>query len=208
TTSDMFGPANALPSLLGTAIPKLNNATLETTGFELSLAWKDNIGDDFSYNMRFNLSDNVSKITKYNNPTNTLTTWYNGKEVGEIWGLKTDGLYQSQAEANNGADQSLFWPTWGPGDIAYRDLDGDNIISKGTWTKGDSGDYSVIGNNTPRFNYGISGGADWKGFDLNFLLQGVGKRDYAFVASDANFYGFNANSWWDMNVYEQTVNYW
>ncbi|HUH47678.1 MAG TPA: TonB-dependent receptor, partial [Arenibacter sp.] len=208
TTSDMFGPANALPSLLGTAIPKLNNATLETNGFELSLGWKDYIGDSFSYNLRFNLSDNVSKITKYNNPTNTLTTWYNGKEVGEIWGLKTNGLYQSQAEADNGADQSLFWPTWGAGDVAYRDLDGDNIITKGTWTKGDSGDYSVIGNSTPRFNYGISGGADWKGFDLNFLLQGVGKRDYAFVASDANFYGFNANSWWDMNVYKQTVNYW
>jgi len=208
TTSDMFGPANALPRLLGTAIPKLNNATLETNGFEFSLAWRDNIGDDFSYNLRFNLSDNVSKITKYNNPTNTLTTWYNGMTVGEIWGLKTDGLYQTQAEADNGADQTLFWPTWGPGDIAYRDLDGDNTITKGTWTNGDSGDYSVIGNNAPRFNYGLNAGADWKGFDMNLLLQGVGKRDYAFATNDANFYGFNANSWWDINVYKQTVDYW
>ncbi|WP_051254217.1 SusC/RagA family TonB-linked outer membrane protein [Arenibacter latericius] len=208
TTTDMFGPANALPRLLGTGVPKLNNASLETNGFELSLAWRDYIGEEFSYNLRFNLSDNISKIKKYNNPTNTLTTWYEGKTVGEIWGLDTNGLYQTQSEADTGADQTLFWPTWGPGDIAYRDLDGDNVISRGTWTKGDSGDYRVIGNNTPRFNYGLAASADWNGFDISFLLQGVGKRDYAFAANDANFYGFNANFWWDMNVYRQTVDYW
>ncbi len=208
TTSDMFGPAEALPSVLGTSVPKLNNATLETNGFELSIAWNDRLGEELSYNIRFNLSDNVSTVKEYNNPTQTLSTWYEGARVGDIWGLRAGSLYQSQEEADNGVDQTLFWPTWGAGDVSYKDLDGDNKITRGTWTKGDSGDYTVIGNNTPRFNYGISAGLEWKSFDFSFLVQGVGKRDFSFKAKDPNFYGFNANFWWDMNVYEQTKDYW
>jgi TonB-linked SusC/RagA family outer membrane protein len=207
TTSDMFGPANALPRTLGTGVPRLNNAELETNGFELSIGWGDQIGD-FSYNARFILSDNVTTVTKYNNPTNTLSTWYEGKKIGEIWGLNATDLYQTQAEADNGVDQTLFWPTWGPGDIAYTDLDGDKKITNGTWTVDNPGDYSVIGNSTPRFNYGINASAEWKGFDFSIFFQGVGKRDFSFGPKDPNFYGFNANFWWDMNVYEQTKDYW
>lgn len=59
----------------------------------------------------------------------------------------------------------------------YADLDGDGKISNGTNKLGDTGDYRIIGNSTPRFKYGITLDAAWKGFDFSIFMQGVGKRD-------------------------------
>src|SRR5690606_5128950 len=112
-TRDMFGPSEALPILLGTTPPQRNNASLKTNGFEFSVGWRDDITDALSYHVRFNLADNRSVVTEYNNPTKTLSTWYEGQEIGDIWGLQTEGIYQSDAEAEAGPDQSLFYPTWG-----------------------------------------------------------------------------------------------
>ena len=211
-TTNMFGPAEALPQLLGTGVPQTNNATLKTRGFELVLGWKDNIGD-VSYNIRANLADNVSTVVKYNNPTKTLSTWYEGQELGEVWGLKTVGIYQSNSEAENGPDQSLFYPNWGAGDIHYKDMDGDGEITRGTWTADDAGDYHVIGNNRPRYTVGLNTSVKWKGIDFNMFWQGVLKREYAFEGTmDMTFFGFEGHHWWDMNMWKKgdntTLDYW
>jgi TonB-linked SusC/RagA family outer membrane protein len=212
TTSNMFGPAEALPRLLGTSVPQQNNATLRTRGFELVLGWKDNIGN-ISYNVRANLADNVSEVIKYNNPTKTLSTWYEGQILGEIWGLETVGIYQSDSEAENGPDQSLFYPRWGAGDIQYKDMDGDGEITRGTWTADDAGDYHVIGNNRPRYNLGLNAGVSWKGIDFNMFWQGVLKRDYGIPGTTGmTFFGFEGHHWWDMNMFKKgddsTLDYW
>jgi TonB-linked SusC/RagA family outer membrane protein len=210
-TTDMFGPAEALPNLLGTDVPQSNNATLETTGFELVLNWRDQIGD-VSYHVKATLSDNVSTVKEYNNPTKTLSTWYEGKKVGEIWGLETAGIYQTDEEAASGPDQSRFYPTWGAGDVRYRDLDGDGKITDGTYTVDNPGDYTVIGNNRPRFLTGLTLGGQWKGFDLSMFWQGVLKRDYTFQTNDPAFHGFCAQAWWNMNMWYKgnstTLDYW
>jgi TonB-linked SusC/RagA family outer membrane protein len=212
-TTNMFGPSEALPSLLGTSPPRSNNATLKTNGFEIVIDWKDKIGSDLSYNIKATLSDNVSTVEKYNNPTKTLSTWYEGQTLGEIWGLRTAGIYQSDSEAENGPDQSLFYPRWGAGDIHYKDIDGDNEITRGDWTADDSGDYSVIGNENPRFLSGLTLGIKWKGFDFNMFWQGVLKRDYAFDGNyDMTFFGFSGHAWWNMNTWykgdDSTLDYW
>src|SRR5690606_9984882 len=67
---------------------------------------------------------------------------------------------------------------FGPGDIKYKDLNGDGTITRGSNTVEDPGDQKVIGNTTPRYQYGFRLGGDYKGFDLNVFFQGVGKRDY------------------------------
>ncbi len=59
----------------------------------------------------------------------------------------------------------------------YADLDGDGVISSGGWTADDHGD-TVIGNTTPRYNFGLNLEAQWKGFDLKVFFQGTMKRDY------------------------------
>lgn len=66
---------------------------------------------------------------------------------------------------------------FGPGDVKYKDLNSDGTINDGSRTVDDHGDLKVIGNSTPRYEYGLRLGADYKGFDFSLFLQGVGKRD-------------------------------
>ncbi len=212
-TSDMFGPAEALPLTLGTSVPQTNNATIRTRGFDLDLTWRDNISANLAYSVRATLSDNVSTVLKYNNPTKSLSTWYAGQTLGEIWGLKTVGIYQSDEDAGKGPDQTLFYPTWKAGDIQYKDLTGDKKITRGSWTADDPGDYTIIGNNSSRYPVGLYGELRWKNIDFSMFWQGVLKREYAFAtANDNAFYGFNGQQWWGMNAFYQgnntTLDYW
>jgi len=187
TTSDMFGPSESLPSVLGTSAPYRNNAKLSTKGFEISLGWKDRISSDLSYNARISIGDSKSTILKYRNDNKLIDTWYKGKDIGEIWGFTTDGIIQTVGESM--PDQSKYYKTWGPGDMKYKDLDGNNILNDGTRTQDDHGDLSVIGNSTPRYNIGISAGLNWKGFDFSMFWQGIGKRDYLPESGTNLFFG-------------------
>src|SRR5690606_25062462 len=63
-----------------------------------------------------------------------------------------------------------------PGDVKFADLNGDGFIDTGEGTNGNPGDVTVIGNITPRYEYGFRLAAEFKGFDLALFLQGVGKR--------------------------------
>ncbi|MCD7931654.1 MAG: hypothetical protein LUH15_10015 [Tannerellaceae bacterium] len=74
-------------------------------------------------------------------------------------------------------DQSYISKNWEPGDIKYKDLNGDDKIDKGKNTVDDHGDLKIIGNTTSRYNYGITANLGYKGFFLNIFMQGVGKRD-------------------------------
>ncbi len=190
TTSDMFGPAESLPAILGTTPPSINNAKMETKGWESSISWKDRISSNFSYNIKFMIGDSKSTVLEYNNPTGLIGNFYEGKELGEIWGYTTDGFIQEKGE--DMPDQSLFYLSWGPGDIKYKDLDGDNVITYGEKTLDSHGDLTVIGNELPRYNIGISGGFSWKEFDFNMFWQGVGKRDLfpEYTWSSSTFWGF------------------
>jgi hypothetical protein len=205
--TNLVGPGEALPAVLGTSVPLINSGKLRTKGWELELAWKDKIGK-FSYNTKIMLSDYTTKVTQYNNPTNLLSTYYEGQTLGEIWGYKTDGLFQTVQEVSDRAavvNQSyIFSGAWYPGDLKYVDQNGDNKIGIGTNTKDDHGDKVILGNNTPRYKFGISGGCSWKGFDASFLIQGVGKRDVfipmggpAMGPLHANVFTYNLDYWRD-----------
>lgn len=176
-TIGMLTAGQTLPAVLGTAVPNTNAADLKTYGWELNAVWKDKIGD-FSYNISANLSDAQSEITKFSNPTGLLSSYYVGQHIGEIWGYDAVGLFQSTAEVASWANQSqLYSGTWNPGDVKYVDRNGDGKITRGQNTVSDPGDQHIIGNNTPRYQYGVTLGGSWKGFDLNVFVQGVAKRD-------------------------------
>jgi TonB-linked SusC/RagA family outer membrane protein len=206
-TTNMLGPSITLPYPLGATTPQTNNAELLTKGFEFMLSWEDRISSDFSYDVRVALGDNTSTILKYKNDTQLIDTWYSGKKYGEIWGYVTDGLIQTPGEAM--PNQARFHPNWGPGDIKYTDLNGDNVITDGTRTLGDHGDLKVIGNFSPRYNLGVTAGFRWKAFDFNMFWQGIGKRDYAPDNNSMLFWGLNT-AWGSSALFEnsRSLDYW
>lgn len=205
STDDMFGPAERLPALLGTNAPQANNASLETKGFDFSIQWKDAIGE-VNYNVGVVLSDAVTKVTKYRNPNNLLNTYREGQKLGEIWGFETIGLYQNQAEIDNGADQStMYGGVWFPGDVQYKDNNGDGHIDWGDSTTDDPGDLKVIGNSTPRYLYSLNAGLDYKGLDFSMFWQGIAKREV--WTGDAYTFGA-VGSQWQSAGFNEHLDYW
>lgn len=202
-TENMVGNAPELPSILGTDVPVTNNTDLRTTGWEITLAWRDQLSNGLSYGASFNLSDARTKITRYpNNPTNSIDTYIEGRYINEIWGYVTKGLAKTDEEMNAHlaeVDQSTLGSNWAAGDIMYEDLDGNNKINDGSRTLDDHGDLKVIGNSTPRFFVGLDLNASWKGFDIRAFFQGVLKRDY-WTGGEYLFGGTNSGVWWATGI--------
>jgi TonB-linked SusC/RagA family outer membrane protein len=194
-TTDMFTVGLPLPGTFGAGVPKGNYADLKTTGWELSIAWRDkiNAAKPIGYDFRFTLADSRSFIERFNNPLNLITTYYDGMEVGELWGFVNDGYFLDQADIDNHADQSLIRVSAAnkpmPGDIKFRDLNGDGVIDQGTRTLGDTGDEQIVGNTSLRFQYGFNANFDWNNFFFGVFLQGVGKRDFMPSADNSLFWG-------------------
>ena len=197
-TKDMLTDGIALPSVYGASSPKMNTADLRTSGYELSLSWKDMFmlaGRPFQYNVGFNFSDYTTVITKYDNPEYSFAMdYYEGMKVGEIWGYRTGGLFASDAEAAAyDVDQSSVngGQKDGPlgGDLKFLDLDGDKIISIGSNSVDDPGDREIIGNSEPRFNYGINLGFSWCNFDVSIFIQGIGRMDWYPPSNCMAFWG-------------------
>lgn len=195
-TTDMFTVGMTLPAVFGTGVPKGNYADLRTTGWEANLSWNDRVevgGSPLSYSVRLTLADYKSKILKYNNPDQRLTDYYAGQTVGEIWGFVTDGYFLSEADVANSPSQILYKSSNTskslPGDIKFRDINGDGVINNGDNTVGNPGDRKVIGNSTPRYTYGIALGADWKGFFFSTFFQGVGSMDWYPGTENGTFWG-------------------
>lgn len=194
TTSGMLVAGDKLPAVLGTAVPQRNAAELKTTGFEFSVKWGEQLENKLRYDVGFVLSNYQAIITKFdNNPNKLISTnnsnYYVGQKVGEIWGFQTAGLFQSSGEVTGAANQDQLGNAgkWNAGDVQYADLNGDKVISRGANTVSDPGDQKIIGNTTPKYQYGVTGNLSWYNFDFSLLLQGVGKRD--FIPAGSYFWG-------------------
>jgi TonB-linked SusC/RagA family outer membrane protein len=200
-----------LPAILGANSPETNNADIRNRGFEISLNWRDQFtvaNKPFNYSVFANLSDYTGVVTKYSNPSGLISDWHVGQKMGEIWGYTTDHIIIDQSEAdalNQTGAQKQFGSDWSRGDMKYKDLNGDGEITYGKNTLDDPGDRSVIGNNTPRYNFGLGFNAEWNGFDLGVLLQGTGKRD--LWMSGRLSWGLGGGQW-ESNVWENTLDCW
>lgn len=100
-TTDMYTVGPTLPAVLGAGSPKGNYADMDTKGWELSLTWRDNVivaNKPLNYSVKAMLWDYYSDITKFNNATKSLGTYYEGMRLGEIWGYHIEGLYESEEQ--------------------------------------------------------------------------------------------------------------
>lgn len=213
-TENMVVPAEGIIPTFGAGAPKGNFGSLRTQGIELEVDFNHRFDNGLGINLMANISDAKSKITAYGS-TKSIDSWYVGKTYGEIWGYRTDRLYQMddfdldadgnlqvitltenesakyagrrayklkdgpngqkpvyQAFLQNSAD-FLF----GPGDVKFVDVNGDGELDNGSKLIDDHGDLEIIGNSTPRYEYGFRLGGDYKGFDFSAFFQGVGKRE-------------------------------
>src|SRR5699024_9332899 len=133
------------------------------------------------------------KITKYNNPEKNLDDYYEGQRLGEIWGYVGEGLFQSQDEIDNHANQRDYLSPnssdgkFRPGDIKFKDLNGDGYINNGENTVDNPGDRKVIRNATPRYRFGVNIDLNWGSFSLSTFFQVVGKQDW-YPSSEASFF--------------------
>lgn len=204
TTNDMLAPGKAIPDVAGASAPFTNAGSLRTRGWELSLSYRKQINKDLNVYGTFNIGDSKSKVTKWNNDSklightggivsasNARMYAYEGETWGDIWGFETDRYFTE--DDFNGKDANGKWIykegvadqtgiqtdnfVFGPGDIKYKDLDGNHVIDGGKGTADDHGDLKVIGNTLPRYEYSFHLGGSWKGLDLDLFFQGVGKRD-------------------------------
>lgn len=209
-TTDMFTALQPLPRTFGATVPQGNNADLSTKGWELSIGWRDKV-NTVGYNLRVVVSDAQSVITKFNNPTGSLGTYYVGQKIGEIWGYETEGLFTSYDDIKNHADQSYIRVSDGnilmPGDLKFRDLNGDGKINDGSNTLSEPGDRKIIGNTEPRYAYGVNMGIDWKGFSFSAFVQGIAKRDW-WPGSEAGYFWGQYNRPYGFSPTAIIGNYW
>ena len=212
-TDNMIVPGEGIIATFGAGAPRGNFGSLETKGWELAVDFNHHFKNGLGINVRGNVSDAKSIITKYGS-TQSVNSHYVGKTWGEIWGYRTDRLYQMddfELDANGNlqritltaAESPLYSgrkanklkagpngekPVYqaflqnnadfffGPGDVKFVDVNGDGELNNGSSLIDNHGDLELLGNSTPRYEYGLRLGADFKGFDLSTFFQGVGSR--------------------------------
>lgn len=165
-------------------LPLENLGEVESKGWELNLAWRDQIGQ-VKYRAFFNLSDARNKIIDLGSSAPVLGDQIRrvGDPIDAYYGYRTDGLAQVEDFEGKDSFGNYINPNFAviqdgvtiqPGDIKYKDISGpdgkpDGII--------DDYDKEVIGNKAPRYSYSFKGELEWNGIDFSFYLQGVGKAN-------------------------------
>lgn len=193
-TYNMYTKGPTLPDTYGADAPKGNYADMHTNGWELSLTWHDSFNlwnAPFNYGIKFTLADSRAFIDRYFNPTKDIRDYYEGYEIGDVWGWRVEGLFQSQEQIDTywtDIETGLPIPyeqtrirmhddgITRPGQVIFSDLNHNNKIDSGSDTVDDPGDQTIIGNTSPRFPYSINLDFSWHGFYASLFLQGVGKR--------------------------------
>ena len=163
-TTDNMLLRQPIPSTIGLSAPIQNVGTVKNTGWEIAINYRDKIGE-FDVGIMANLSDVHNKIVKYGDQT--VRDWFINKEgesIDALFGYVAEGLFQTQEQVDNHAFQHSMTA---PGDIIYKDTNGDGIIN------GD--DKVVIGSTIPRYTYGFNLFLGYKGFDFTAFFNGVGK---------------------------------
>lgn len=166
-TSGILLPLS-LPAFVGDLQPTIVNAgEVSNKGIEIALSYRNNDGA-FKYSIDGNIGTLVNRVEKLHPNLPYIIGQVTKTEVGHplnaLYGYVMDGIYQNQAEITSYLHGTPN-PTEKPGDIKFKDLNGDGVIN--------DQDRDYIGNPNPRFSYGLNLSASYKGFDFSALFQGV-----------------------------------
>lgn len=194
TFNILLSPGSSVSSTLGFGVGVQNSGRLQNEGFEFTLGYQGNQGD-FTYSISSNLTIlnnqmldlGVGNIKQPNGLIGNGSDLFIGEPLDLYYGLVADGLFIDQADIDGYADQSAINTTPKPGDIRYKDINGPDGVPDGQVDA--TYDRNVLGSQIPKYNYGVTLGAGYKGFNLSVLLQGAaqvnGRLDnaagYAFL---------------------------
>ncbi len=212
-TEDMLITKKLAPSV-GLLDPILNVGKIRNSGVELEINWSEKKGD-FDYNIGLNLTTISNKVLELSDPRQALygeglkwgtehfpTQTRAGKPIGGFYLYRTDGIFQNEAEvaAHTDASGNLLQPGALPGDIRFRDLNGDGVI--------DEDDKEYCGSGILKVEANLSFGGSYKGFDLSLLLgsafggkiYNANRYFYEGMNSGSNFLTSSLNAWTPQNT--------
>lgn len=171
--------SNVISSAIGISIPQQNNGKTEYKGIDLGIDWKDKVGKDFTYYVGGTLNYIRTEVIE-NGEGYIPYDYLSGKGLpdGQLFGLEAIGYFRDEADIAN-SPQQMFSEVR-PGDIKYKDMNGDRII--------DDNDVHPIGHSSsvPEIYYGLKLGFEYKGFGLDALFQGV--ADYSRMMNVSSVY--------------------
>jgi TonB-linked SusC/RagA family outer membrane protein len=155
-----------VPLIIGLNAPFQNAGVVSNKGWEVSIGYRGNI-KEFKYNVNVNVSDVINKVVDLRGINQTgLTVNREGYAYGSVFGYQAEGFFK---DAQDVAGHAKQFGTVAPGDLKYKDQNNDGIINES--------DKVVLGSTIPRYTFGVNFNGSYKGIDISFLLQGVGKAN-------------------------------
>lgn len=183
---DIFMQRRIIPTQVGFATtPYANFGKVKNHGLEAEINYHQNFGQDWTVGLRGTLTYAKNEVVEYDDPESVKGTYrsYTGQSIGSLYGYWADGLYtaddfDSEGKLLPGLPVSELSADIRPGDIKYKDMNGDGVIN--------SRDQGYIGGvTTPRLIYGFGGNLRFKNVDFNFFFQGTGDS-YRMISVGSN----------------------
>lgn len=212
-----------LPPSAGYSKAYKNVGSVQNEGLEFTINTKNITRHDFTWNTNFNIAFNRNKVLGLNEGQDYMLStmpwdnlWQNvpayitrvGQPIGQIYGYVWEGVYQLSDFTDNGSGSYTLKDnvtTNGnsranikPGDIKYKDINGDLVVN--------ASDYTVIGNGNPKFQGGLNNNFTYKGFDLNIFFQWSYGND--ILNANRIYFDGNAQSKANLNQYASYNNRW
>ena len=189
----------AIPSYVGENKPIGNVGKMENSGIEFELGYKFNVADA-TFNFRGNASYLKNELVELGNDTGwatydsfqgvgTITRAMNGEPFPYFYGLKTDGIFQTQAEIDSyvGPDGTPVQPDAKPGYVRFVDINNDGKI--------DDNDRTKIGKGMPDWTFGFNFTSAWRGFDFSMMWQGTAGNDVFDATRRIDIRSTNMPAW-------------
>ena len=187
----------------GSGAPTVNAGTVVNEGLEFAINYKDKLSDDFKFGIGYNVTTLNNKVTKVANSTGYTeggsfgvsqpapARMEVGHAIGYFYGYQTDGIFQNQAEIDAHPSQAALGSATSPGDIRYKDMNGDGII--------DLKDRTDLGNPIADFTMGLNLNFNYKNFDfVAYSYASIGNemiRNYERTLANVNRSNYVLGRW-------------
>ena len=188
----------------GSGAPTVNAGTVRNTGFEFDIKYKESLSDDFHFGLGFNFATIKNEVLRVDNSTGFLergefgvgqslrpTRMEVGQPIGVFYGYQTDGIFQNQAEVNVHPSQLALGANAVPGDLRFKDVNGDGKIN--------TDDRTYIGKPNADTNIGFNINIDYKNFDfIAYSYASIGNdmiRNYERTEANLNKLNYVLGRW-------------